>query len=127
MYVLHDCGLWSGRSTLLKAWIMGERSSLEKNSRSCLKGTVSRDFRHFFINKLQLAPYERAKKVSQNFLFSRRYLQTMWVRVFIDYADTVSALSLTTQIHGKLFYFGKVKNWPLIKTIMVENIVTLSL
>ena len=33
-----------------------------------LKGTVSRDFRHFFIKKLHLGgPFEQAKMVSRNF------------------------------------------------------------
>ena len=71
---------------------------------SHLKGQSREIFDHFFgLKDSTWAPYEQAKTVSQNFLFSRRYsiakfvncvsaLTTLThVRVVVDCADTVSA------------------------------------
>ena len=68
-----------------------------KNWLVVLKGTVSRDFRHFLFKKNSTwAPYEEAKTVSRNFSFSQRYSQKKCVHEVNDYAD-------------KLFYFWKSK------------------
>ena len=54
---------------------------------SSLKGTVSQDFR--LKKNSYWAPYEQAKMVLQNILFSQRYSRgKMCVGVVVDYTDT---------------------------------------
>ena len=59
-----------------------------------VKETVSRDFPLFST----WAQYEQAKKVSQNFAFSRRYSRKTCVRVVVDYADTTPCQVLGTWV-----------------------------
>ena len=69
--------------------------SPEKN----LKETVSRDFWPFLSKNSSWAPYEhwRGKNGSAKFLFSPRYSQKMCISVVNNYADTVSAYSMTSR------------------------------
>ena len=54
-----------------------------------LKTTVSRDFRHFFLNqKTTWTPYKQATTVLRNFSLLRRYSRKTGVGVVNDYADT---------------------------------------
>ena len=48
-----------------------------------LKVTVSRDFRHFFIKQLHLGPIRSGKNE--------------FLKIFVDHAETDSALSTTTR------------------------------
>ena len=53
---------------------------------SSLKGTVSQDFRHK--KNSYWAPYEQAKMVLQNVLFSQRYSRGKMCVGVVDYTDT---------------------------------------
>ena len=69
-----------------------------------LKGTVSRDFCHFFnkIKKSNWAQYEQAKRFCEIFRFRediRKYSLKTCVRVVVDYAVTMSVWSLTSLTH----------------------------
>ena len=69
---------------------MNQTLEYNNTERFHLKETVSRDFRHFL-----WAPDEQAKTGFAKFFVLRRYLQKTCVRVVNDYADTMSAGSMT--------------------------------
>ena len=63
--------------------------------RAWLKGTMSRDFRDFFIKILHLGPHiNRQKRFREIFSFCKDNREKR-VRVVIDYADTLATKSLT--------------------------------